>query len=85
VQRQTGKVVALHPERNDIQTQDLDHDTLSKMPASSLGRLLASLLGPSAVCRESGIVYQYVDGVWLPVPDPKLTPMLATPVLPRYR
>ena len=77
VQRQTGRVVALHPERNVIQTQDLDHDTLSKMPASSLGRLLASLLGPSAVCHESGIVYQYVDGVWLPVPDPKLTPMLA--------
>lgn len=56
---------------------ELDPDALSKMPPSRLGRLLADLLGTPAVCRESGIVYHYDDGVWQPVPDAKLTPMLA--------
>ncbi|MBW3806756.1 phage/plasmid primase, P4 family [Aeromonas hydrophila] len=56
---------------------ELDPEVLSKMPPSRLGRLLANLLGTPAVCRESGIVYRYEDGVWQPVPDAKLTPKLA--------
>lgn len=72
-----GKVVPLRPAPADASTQDLDPDTLSKMPANKLGRIIAELLGTSAVCRESGIVYRYGDGVWLPVSDARLAPMLA--------
>ncbi len=72
-----GNVVNLRPSLDFTAAQDLDPDTLSKMPSSRLGRLLASQLGTAAVCRESGIVYQYGNGVWLPISDAKLAPMLA--------
>ncbi|MFM4961894.1 DNA primase family protein, partial [Aeromonas caviae] len=72
-----GKGGPLRPEPADASTQDLDPDTLSKMPANKLGRIIAKQLGTSAVCRESGIVYRYGDGVWLPVSDARLAPMLA--------
>jgi len=73
----SADVIPLHPEREGAQLPELDPDTLSKMPASRLGRLLAGQIGEAAVCRDSGIVYQYGGGVWQPISDSRLVPMLA--------